>query len=130
MLRAFVFVFALTPSLSPTECPLTFVQPLADTSVTEDEPAVLECRLSRPVKQLNWYKNGEEIVPSEAVQIIADFDVHKLVVSRAHFDDAAEYTVVAGDQTSQAKLAIEGREATVDVVLGKLPVLFTHVMWF
>ena len=59
-------------------------------------------------------------MPSDTVQIIADFDVHKLVVSRAHFDDAAEYTVVAGDQTSQAKLAIEGREATVDVVPGEV----------
>ena len=107
-------LFALTHYFS-TECPLAFIQPLTDTSVAEDEPAVLECRLTRPVRQLNWYKNGEEIIPSEAVQIIAQYDVHKLVISRAHFGDAADYSVVAGDQTSRAKLTIEGRDTKVAV---------------
>ena len=111
MLHALI-LFALTPYFS-TECPLAFIQPLTDTSVAEDEPAVLECRLTRPVRQLNWYKNGEEIVPSEAVQIIAEYDVHKLVISRAHFGDAADYSVVAGDQTSRAKLTIEGRDTNI-----------------
>ena len=111
MLCAFV-LFALTPYFS-TECPLAFIQPLTDTSVAEDEPAMLECRLTRPVRQLNWYKNGEEVVPSEMVQIIAEYDVHKLVISRAHFGDAADYSVVAGDQTSRAKLTIEGRDTDI-----------------
>ncbi len=95
-------------SLTFAEAPVTFASPLKDTSVPESETATFTCELSKPDKKVTWHKNGKEIVPDEHFEIKAEGTVHTLKVKDTVSEDAAEYSVKLGDETTKAKLTVVG----------------------
>lgn len=91
------------------EAPVTFTSPLKDTSVPESETASFTCELSKPDKKVTWFKNGKEIVPDEHFEVKVEGTLHTLNIKDSLMDDSAEYTVKLGDDTSKAKLTVQGR---------------------
>ena len=53
-------------------------------------------------------KEVELLIYSSRFEVKVDGCDHKLVIKDAHLDDTDEYTAQIGDQTSQAKLTVEG----------------------
>lgn len=67
------------------------VQPLASTKVPVGDEATFTVKVKGPVKQVNWYKNGNEIPDAQTKQV--DPETYSLVIPDAQKDDAADYKV-------------------------------------
>lgn len=91
-----------------TEVEASFVVPLRDQIVKEENDVTLECQLSKPNQAVKWYKNDTEVVPTEDVEVIAEGPIHKLVLKNAKPEDAAQYSVRLGAVTTEADLTVEG----------------------
>ena len=90
-----------------------FIVPLKDITVTEHEEVTMQCSISKPDRELTWFKDGEEIAPIDArIKIMVDGCDHKIVLHDAQLDDDAEYTVKIGDQSTTGRLHVEGRYKT------------------
>ncbi|XP_016767640.1 obscurin isoform X7 [Apis mellifera] len=94
-----------------------FVVNLQPLSVMEGFPAKMEVKvLGKPTPRLQWFKNGEEIVPDgKRVKAVSMADGSQaLIIEKATPEDAGEYQVIAGNTegTSSCK-------GTISVV-GKL----------
>ena len=87
---------------------MTFTLPLKDTVIKESETVTLECQLSKPDQKVTWYRNGKAITPDEHIAISADGVMHTLTINNSVLEDGAEYSVKCGDQTTSAKLTVEG----------------------
>ena len=87
---------------------MTFTVPLKDTTVGESESAELQCAVSKPKQPVTWEKNKEEVTPDDRVTIEEDSGTHTLTINNVTPDDDAEYTVYLGDQSTSAKLTVEG----------------------
>ncbi|OAD62661.1 Muscle M-line assembly protein unc-89 [Eufriesea mexicana] len=94
-----------------------FVTTLQPLSVVEGFPAKMEVKvLGKPTPQLQWFKNGEEIIPDgQRIKAISLPDGSQvLVINKVTPEDAGEYQVIAGNTegTSSCKGVIS--------VIGKL----------
>ncbi|CAK9822500.1 Unc-89 [Anthophora retusa] len=94
-----------------------FVTTLQPLSVVEGFPAKMEVKvLGKPQPQLQWFKNGEEIIPDgKRIKVVNQPDGSQaLIIENATPEDAGEYQVIAGNTegTSNCKGTIE--------VVGKL----------
>lgn len=96
-----------------TDVEATFVQPLAESTVTEDEEAEFACELSKADALVKWLKNGVELAPSEHVAIEAAGTKRTLKIRKSILDDAASYQcqIVSSGASSQAQLNVTGRNA-------------------
>ena len=90
-------------------------------SVVETETLVLECRLSRPARQISWCRDGKVLGASDRVEIIRDLDVHRLIIKNVKLADAASYTVMIGEDTSVAQLVVTGEDIVLSVFVVGLP---------
>ena len=86
-----------------------FTVPLKDQYTKEFEHVEFECEISKPDRQVAWYKNGEEVPMDARIEITVDGCIHKMIINEAYTEDSAEYTVKIGDQQTSAKLVVEGR---------------------
>ncbi|ELT96013.1 hypothetical protein CAPTEDRAFT_139749 [Capitella teleta] len=96
-----------TGALLVDEVEASFVVPLRDQIVKEENDVTLECQLSKPNQAVKWYKNDTEVVPTEDVEVIAEGTIHKLVLKNAKPEDAAQYSVRLGAVTTEADLTVE-----------------------
>ena len=87
-----------------------FKAPLSSSPVMEGEEAMLKCELSKPNAAVQWFRNGEEIVPGEKYEATVTGKTHSLKIQDVCCDDSAEYTVKAGDNSSSCKLKVKGKE--------------------
>ncbi|TKR95914.1 hypothetical protein L596_010016 [Steinernema carpocapsae] len=85
------------------------VSGLAPTTVKEGEDVKFEVKTKGPVKQVKWYKNGDEIKDAETKDL--GNGTYQLLIPSAKKSDAAEYKVVlsndAGSVDSSAGLKVE-----------------------
>jgi len=69
---------------------------------------ILECTVSTPRSSAAWYKGGEELLPSDRVELLADGCCHKLVIQQVAVEDEGTYSIEVGEHTCRAKLMVEG----------------------
>ena len=103
---------ALTVKL-PAEPKLQFLKPLKDTEVVEGEKAEFEVETNAQPRSVKWYKNGNEIKPSDAhfeIKQVGDTK-YKLVIPKADKNDAGTFKVVlenaSGPVDSSANLTVK-----------------------
>uniref|UniRef100_A0A8C6KGB9 Obscurin like cytoskeletal adaptor 1a n=1 Tax=Nothobranchius furzeri TaxID=105023 RepID=A0A8C6KGB9_NOTFU len=98
-----------TAYLEVEELPLAIVKPLRDRTALEKHRVILECTVSSPHSSATWYKDKEELVSSDRVEILEDGCIHKLVIQQATVEDEGTYMIEVGEHTSKAKLMVEGK---------------------
>uniref|UniRef100_A0A8C2WTQ6 Obscurin like cytoskeletal adaptor 1 n=1 Tax=Cyclopterus lumpus TaxID=8103 RepID=A0A8C2WTQ6_CYCLU len=97
-----------TADLEVEELPVSIVKPLRDRTALEKHRVILECTVSTPRSSAAWYKGGEELLPSDRVEILVDGCSHKLVIRQVAVEDEGTYSVEVGEHTCTAKLMVEG----------------------
>ncbi|KAL8164796.1 UNVERIFIED_CONTAM: hypothetical protein K2H54_006969, partial [Gekko kuhli] len=100
--------------LKVKELPVKIVKPLRIKIALEKHRGFLECQVSRPNAEVTWYKNDQEIFPSEKYEIVSDGVYRKLVINDTEFDDEDIYTCDAIDDKSSAQFYVE--EQSINIV--------------
>lgn len=107
------FFFPLLPEVSLrnfllSELPVRIVKPLRVKIALEKHRGYLECQVSRPNAVVKWYKDSQEIQPSQKYEIVSDGVYRKLLINDAEFGDEGLYTCDATDDKSSAQFYVEG----------------------
>lgn len=100
------------------ELPPQITTRLTDQTIAAGERATFDIELTKGDALVRWYKDDEELVLTERIQLSIDGKRQKLMIYSATAEDAGTYTCVVGDQDSTAALTVEEPEA--DFVL-RLP---------
>ncbi|XP_028999000.1 obscurin-like protein 1a [Betta splendens] len=94
-------------SLLVKEMRIKFVRPLRDTVSHADGMVTLRCEVCRPKADVQWLKNGVEVVPSRRFSIRADGVERSLTIHRLTKEDAGEYACESKDDRTVATLRVE-----------------------
>ena len=88
----------------------TFVLPLKETTVAEDEDAEFTCELSKPDALVKWFKDGVELSANEHVSFETVGTKRTLKIHKSVLDDSAVYQcqIVSSGASSQAQLTVTG----------------------
>lgn len=93
-----------------------FLEPLRAAQAEEGEEVRLECKVTGlPMPDVQWYKDGEVVQPSEHVEVESAKDgTQRLVLHNAKLEDIGEYrceaTNIAGVVWSDATLGVQGNK--------------------
>lgn len=90
------------------EKPAKFTQPLEETKAKEGDNVTLTCKLDKQNVFCTWLKNGKELQPGDGVQISSDGYTQQLILTDVTIKDAAKYTCVCGDVSTEATFLVEG----------------------
>lgn len=71
-------------------------------------PIVLQCELSDPSAQVNWYKDGSKLHPQTGVDILTDGLARKLIVHSAEFFHSGLYCCKTKGDTITFSVDIKG----------------------
>lgn len=82
---------------------------LKDTQAQESTSATFVCLTNDDELPVQWLVNDKPVTPSEKYKIQSDGFQHTFTISDLSPDDNCEVTVVIGDNSSSAKLTVEGR---------------------
>ena len=94
--------------VSIVETPITFTVPLQSVTVTEEEKAEFLCQLSKPVKNVKWFRDGSALKHGKKYDVKCEGAQHSLKIHKALTEDAGEYAVQANGAKSEAQLTVEG----------------------
>ncbi|XP_049426226.1 obscurin-like protein 1a [Epinephelus fuscoguttatus] len=94
-------------SLLVKEMRIKFVRPLRDTVAHADGMVTLRCEVCKPKADVQWLKNGVELVPSRRFSIRADGVERSLTIHRLTKEDAGEYACESRDDRTAAVLRVE-----------------------
>ncbi|XP_005375220.1 PREDICTED: immunoglobulin-like and fibronectin type III domain-containing protein 1 isoform X2 [Chinchilla lanigera] len=83
-----------------------FSQGLADMEVQQGEAATLSCTLTRDLGPGAWFKDGVKLTAQDGIILEQDGLVHRLQIAHVQRAQAGKYTFVAGNQQSEATLAV------------------------
>ena len=87
-----------------------FIRELEDMKITKlPKNIMFECEINKPHVQVQWYKDDQPIRKSHKYDIISDGKIHRLEVKDADSKDEGEYSIIAKNNKSRARLAIQGR---------------------
>ncbi|XP_034007059.1 obscurin-like protein 1a [Trematomus bernacchii] len=89
------------------EMRIKFVMPLRDTVAHADGMVTLRCEVCKPKADVQWLRNGEEVVPGRRFTIRADGVERSLTIHRLIKEDAGEYACESKDDRSVAMLRVE-----------------------
>uniref|UniRef100_A0AC34GIW5 Ig-like domain-containing protein n=1 Tax=Panagrolaimus sp. ES5 TaxID=591445 RepID=A0AC34GIW5_9BILA len=96
-------------NISPREDKPEIVSGLKPLTVKPGERAVFEVEVKGPVKQVKWYKNGNELTDAQTEEI--NGKKFRLIIPSAKGEDAGDYKVVlsndAGNADSAAALTVQ-----------------------
>ena len=113
LLHIFIVISQESSEKFFSEIPITFRAPLESITVTENEPVVLECELSKPTKNIQWLKDNKTALEHGKKYDIKSTDVkHSLRIRKCIAEDAGKYTIVAGGVKSTAELKVNGENRT------------------
>ncbi|XP_068434498.1 myosin binding protein Ca [Clinocottus analis] len=73
---------------------LEVLQSIADLTVKAAEQAVFKCEVSDEKVTGKWFKDGEEVLPSDRIKITHIGRTHKLMIDEVKPSDAGDYTFV------------------------------------
>ncbi|KAM6893707.1 obscurin-like protein 1a [Xenentodon cancila] len=94
-------------SLLVREMRIKFIKALQDTVAHADGMVTLRCEVCKPKADVQWLKNGAEVVPSRRFSIRADGVERSLTIHRLTREDAGEYTCESRDDQTTATLRVE-----------------------
>ncbi|XP_040888099.1 obscurin-like protein 1a isoform X1 [Toxotes jaculatrix] len=94
-------------SLLVKEMRIKFLKPLRDTVAHADGMVTLRCEVCKPKADVQWLKDGVEVVPSRRFSIRADGVERSLTIHRLTREDAGEYTCESRDDHTTASLRVE-----------------------
>uniref|UniRef100_A0A914I5C8 Muscle M-line assembly protein unc-89 n=1 Tax=Globodera rostochiensis TaxID=31243 RepID=A0A914I5C8_GLORO len=118
--KAFVRVDEGIETRAPVEeaTPAQISVKLADQRVQEGQPLKLHCKVEGiPTPELVWYKDGEQVRPSERVQLERDVDGNAyLIIPKCTLDDDGVYRVIATNPhgTAYDKCTITVKKAALE----------------
>lgn len=92
----------------PTEPPVSFITPLSDVHVFEEEEALFELEVSREPKSFRWLKGAQELLNDEKFELTVEGKRHSLLIKSAKYEDEAKYMFEAEDKRTHGKLIIKG----------------------
>ncbi|KFM81373.1 Twitchin, partial [Stegodyphus mimosarum] len=96
------------------------VKKLKDCTLLERSKGVLEVEMLDKKAPVEWFKNGEPIIPTDRVHIkMYDDGKHHLIFTTLQMDDAGEYTCQAKDLKTSCKLTVEQAERAPVIKLEK-----------
>lgn len=94
-------------SLLVKEMRIKFIRPLRDTVAHADGMVTLRCEVCKPKADVQWLRNGVEVVPSRRFSIRADGVERSLTIHRLTREDTGEYTCESRDDRTVAMLRVE-----------------------
>lgn len=89
------------------ELPPKLLYDLENITISQGEKAMFEVELTKGDALVKWFKNGEEILFSDHVQLRIDGKKQKLKIYDAVLEDAGEFSCMVADQISTASLTVE-----------------------
>ena len=93
-----------------------FTKKLADLKKKIKEKATFVCELNKENVKVIWKKNGKELKSEKNVKIVADKKSHQLIIEDVTIEDGGEYSCVAGDVSTSAKLTVEGEDVIMVLI--------------
>ena len=94
-------------SLPETKASIT--EPLIDQVVFEEQPVSFVCKTTKPTDDVMWYKDDKEICEDDDNYVINNEEVTcTLTLPKPCVEDSGEFTVKIGNETSSAKLSVNG----------------------
>ncbi|KAM4710654.1 LOW QUALITY PROTEIN: obscurin-like protein 1a [Anableps anableps] len=94
-------------SLLVKEMRIKFVRPLQDTVAHADGMVTLRCEVSKPKADVQWLKNGVEVVGSRRFSIRADGVERSLTIHRLTQEDSGQYACESRDDRTAAILKVK-----------------------
>nr|XP_015214695.1 PREDICTED: obscurin-like protein 1 isoform X5 [Lepisosteus oculatus] len=94
-------------TLQVKEMKLNFVRMLEDVCAHKDDTITLRCELCKPKGDVQWLKDGQEIIPSRRLVIKAEGRERSLTIYRATGNDSGEYVCESKDDRTCAKVMVE-----------------------
>lgn len=98
-----------------TEMRIKFVRPLRDTVAHANGMVTLRCEVCKSKADVQWLRNGVEVVPSRRFSIRADGVERSLTIHRLTRDDAGEYACESKDDRTVATLRVESKCAGTQI---------------
>ncbi|NXE46568.1 OBSL1 protein, partial [Casuarius casuarius] len=89
------------------------------------QPLLLECEASPPAASVRWLKDGEAVVPAEALAIQSEGCTRRLLVRSAGLSEAGTYTCEAGDTAASFMVTVS--EPPVRIVSSNEDALHAYV---
>ncbi|XP_077422211.1 obscurin-like protein 1a [Vanacampus margaritifer] len=86
---------------------IKFVRPMQDTVAHADGMVTLRCEVCKPKADVQWLKNGVEVVPNRRFSIRADGVERCLTIHRLTKEDAGEYACESKDDRTVATLTVK-----------------------
>lgn len=86
---------------------IKFVKPLVDTVAHKDGMITLYCELCKAKADVQWKKDGVEIIPSRRFSIRANGTERSLTIHRITKEDAGEYACESKDDCTSARVRVE-----------------------
>ena len=86
----------------------------------------------KPVPDIKWFKDSEEVTPSKNIKITSDNSLSTLLIKSIAAEHSGRYTITAtndgGEVSAEADLTVEGASvATSDVTEGTKPCITTKL---
>ncbi|CAL8406617.1 unnamed protein product [Arctogadus glacialis] len=86
---------------------IKFLTPLRNTVAHADGMITLRCEVCRPKADVQWLRNGVEVVPGRRFSVRADGVERSLTIHRLTAEDAGEYVCESLDDRTVATLTVE-----------------------
>ena len=91
-----------------TEVPADFVLHLEDTKGKENQDVTFTCKTNEDEIPVTWLVDGKPLTPSDKYIVQSDGFTHTLTIKNLSPIDTCEVTAIIGDNSSSAKLSVEG----------------------
>ncbi|KAK6483264.1 obscurin-like isoform X1 [Huso huso] len=93
--------------VSVKELKLNFVQSLEEVYAYKDDTIILRCELCKPKGDVQWLKDGQQILPSRHLAMKAEGRERSLTIHRATGNDTGEYVCESKDDKTCARVTVE-----------------------
>ncbi|TRY90337.1 hypothetical protein DNTS_015230 [Danionella cerebrum] len=94
-------------SLLVKDMRIKFVKPLVDAVAHKDGMTTLSCELCKAKADVQWKKDGVEVIPSRRFSIRADGTERSLTIHRITKEDAGVYACESKDDCTSARIRVE-----------------------
>lgn len=90
---------------------IKFVKPMQDTVAHADGMVTLRCEVCKPKADVQWLKNGVEVIPNRRFSIRADGVERCLTIHRLTREDSGEYACESKDDRTAATLTVKSKHS-------------------